>query len=398
MKKYYIKPIIIFSSMIIMVFTLNHLSKDKLKIETIEGNLSDIGDVSLVYTPSVPDLKKEEIVISKDGIENYTKKEYVIGRDFIEVDRKHNDFVKFIPSKNIFEDENYIGKLEIISKEPETYNTSYYDIERDIVISLKNKKIEKIKTYTIPIKKQDIENIYSQGVFHMSLYNEKIYVVGADNESVYIANIDLNNKSYKLVNRIEEFKYNIRDLIVFKYKNKIYIEVDTKDSDFLIYDINQNKLIENKYYEDNKTKYTKSKEQIVLDITIEENILNVICKNKNNELLRYQYKIHDNGVKLEKSDIYDNKIDFDYIYNEYNSYYENEEGIKSIQVVDDKVYTLHQRVKYTTAKTKDGAVPNIQGNKPIEFSVFDMNKNELVYKANLITSERWIENKFHFVK
>lgn len=407
MKKYYIKPIIILSAMVVMVLGLNYISKDKVDIKIIQGDIKNIGGISLVYTPAVKDFKREEIVISKDGIKSNIKSDYVIGRDFIDIDKEHSSFLKWKYECDAYENDEYIG-LSYIEREyiGEGKQKNYISIRQ------KNKKTKQVEDIKVPITKSD--NRQSLQSLFNTTYKNDLYIVllgtaynikgEIQTQKLYIVKVDIENKKLKIMKEID-IQENVRvNNLMFKNEDKMYIEIynyTEKESytDFIIYDMNKDALSNSNKIMDNNHNGDFSVQDI-LDYSIEDNKISILIKDKNlyahndGNISKYVYSIDEEIIKLEDVIDYDLNINYDYYYkNTYGGL-----GIRKIKLIDDKIYSLYQNVTTLNKETKNGKQVRIQGNEPVEFLVFDTKQNKTVYEAQIITGDKNIGNNLYLVK
>lgn len=409
MKKYYLKPIIILSTMIIMVLGFNYIAKYKVDVKTIKGDIKNIGDVSLVYTPAVKDFKKEEIVISKDGIKNYSKKEYPIGRDFIDIDKEYSQFSKGKYSDFIYQNDEYIGSV--------TLHLDWYSKKNSVSIEQKNKKTKEVESINIPINKNDDERDALESLFNTT-YGDDLYMVilakttdkakiETLTDKIYIVKVDIKNKTCEFTGETEIEKDYYSGQLKFKYEDKIYIENSNYTEkgyyrDFYIYDMNNKLLTKTKERTNEKEDgYTSAS---MLAYNIENNKLNIFIKNRNSNISKLVYSINEESIKLEDSVDYNFSIDYEYFFNNNHYYdgsgygYNDGNGINKLKIIDDKIYSINKQVTALNKETENGRFMSIEGIKPIKFKVFDMKQNKMLYEAEIITGEKYIGNKLHLVK
>ncbi|MGL4913954.1 MAG: hypothetical protein ACRC3Y_16150 [Romboutsia sp.] len=96
-------------------------------------------------------------------------------------------------------------------------------------------------------------------------------------------------------------------------------------------------------------------------------------------------------------------MNIEYVYNydrtePYGSYDYGTNSVKDIKLVDDKIYCLYQKVVDVNKETKNGRMINLKGNKAVEILVFDTDKNENVFKGEIISSDKEIGSKLNFIK
>lgn len=410
MKKGYSTIGIIIASMLVMVGIYSFMAKDKLDIKTVKGDISELGDISLVYTPAIKDLKKEEIVISKDGVKSVIKSDYTIGRDFIKSSSDDNDVLKFQFVQEIYENEESIGVIR--------FADAYFRTSGDginVFVKEKNKETGNIKEYTIPLALEEDRGEFYVSQFYSTKYKDCIYTIGFDyNEGInklYILKTDLKNQTSEIVVEKEGFEETQEGGFKFTIDNKMYVELtnysNLAKSSFIIYDMEKNTLSESNEFMSSKEDKKMFFDKVILDYNVTGNKLNILATDydsnlgKRNIVTRYIYNVDNEIITLDSSTDYDigtkilgnfsqNGIDYD----------ESGRviGIKKVKMVDDKIYSIYQKTSTLNRKAGNGQRVIVQGNKPVELSVFNMNKNEIVYKGEITTGDKEIGNKIFFVK
>lgn len=416
--KRYLSLGVIVSLMIIMVITLSIGTDNKVELKTISGNIKEMSDVSLVYTPAIKDLKKEEIYIGKDGIKSIEKNKYVIGRNYLDIDKEHSDFLKFVYSfsSNVFEDDNYIGYIT---------STMNFEVENDdriyMKVVLKNKETKEIEEYKIPVykssKTQKFFKDHTISPSYSFMNDKKIYSINFSSDinsqylniietdlkkqtSKFIKNVNLKDKS----NGIEYFPAKM----IFTNNNKIYMEMSeysTKGRDhiFMIYDIKDNSLKES-----NKLENVEKRDFIsnIVDYNIKDNELNILIKSSNYyqkyNLSKLVYTIEDDKIECKEEIDYKLKIDGSIDIGTYaDNYYTNEDfeagEYKNIKLIDDKIYYIYRKSKPIISKVGEKII-EINRNSPVNIKVFDTQRNKTVFEGEVINNDKDINSRLFLVK
>jgi len=152
-KKHYLSLVTIVTLMVIMVSILSYNNRKKIEVEVLKGNNKDLGDISLVYTPGNSSLDKNDVVLSKNGIENKFKVQKQIYRDYIEIDKKYSSFIKWDSEDSFYENEKYIGKI-IFNTDLANDQDGYIDIQQ------KNKETNKIEKFKIKLHNKIFKDSY----------------------------------------------------------------------------------------------------------------------------------------------------------------------------------------------------------------------------------------------
>lgn len=405
MKKGYTIIGTIMASMIIMVAVFSFISKDKLDIKTIEGSLSELDDISLVYTPAIKDLKKEEIVISKDGVKSVIKSDYTIGRDFIKSSSEHNDILKSQFVEYIYENNDYIGTIRFVSG---------YGGAKEAYVKDKNKDTGQVISYTIPVDTKDYKIDFMPSEYYSTKYEDNIYTVGfdysEDNNDIYIVKTNLKNQTSEIIIKNSMTNDIQHGGFKFTLNNKIYIELmdytEQLKSYFLIYDIQNNTLSKSNEFMDSKLEDRDLSYFVLLDYNVTGNKLNVLIrdykqKDNNTTVTKLVYNIDNNNITFDGYNDYNLDIKFKGYFSENGVDYDDNGrniGIKKVKMVDDKIYAISQNTTTLNRKTDNDKRVIIQGNKPVELLVFDTNKNKTVYKGEIITGDKEVGQKLFFVK
>ena len=409
MKKYYIKPIIILCTMVIMVLSLNFLSKDKIDIKTIEGNINEMDNVSLVYVPRIKDLKKEEIVINKDGVKNYNKKDYPIGRDYVNIDIKDSKFIKGKYKGSIYEDNNYIGSVNLEYEYDKNSNSLFPQIK----LERKNKKTQEIEKINIPINNIDKDRDNLELIFKAVYKNDMYLFVSASpsdpnkyetlNNKLFVIKVNADKKEANIVQEKEVNHYLSAINLKFVNDNKVYLQIpkeidEVYYSSFLVYDMINNTLTETK--NPKKEKDVEIYLYDVLDYKVENNKLNVFVKKRDKSISKIVYSIKEDDIVRDRIEDFDFKIEYAYHYN--NDFYslgtDETGGIKKFEVINDKIYSLYQNVSVLNRTTKNGVHMIIQGNKPIKVEIFDMKLNKVVYKGEINGGDKFLGRDLYIAK
>ena len=409
MKKGYSTIGIIIASMIVMVVGFSFTAKDKLDIKTIEGDINELGDVSLVYTPAIKDLKKEEIVINKDGVKSILKSDNTIGRDFVKSSSEHNDIIKNQFVERIYENEEYIGVF--------SFTNSYITPDNnnmEVIIKEKNKTTNEIKEYQIPVSLKNNENELSITEYYATKYKDSVYSISFDYSdgpmAICIFKTDIKNQTSEIIAR-KEINENIQyGWYKFTVGNKIYIQLDeysdyTK-SYFLVFDMDKNTFSESNEFMNSKYEDGQLLNKSVLDYNVTGNKLNILIKDNvmykrnTSNVTKLVYNIDNDKVTLEDTVDYDLNIAYDYYISQAGADYDDSGvvGIKKVKMVDDKIYSIYQKTTTLSRKTDSGQRVIVKGNKPVEILVFDTTKNKTVYKGEITTGDVEIGRKLFLVK
>lgn len=170
--KYTICFITVCLSMIIMTLILSCLSKNKLSIRTLNGNLKDIGRVSLVYTPNISRYTYEEVTISKNGTRNDINPKTKIGNDYLHIDKKYSDFIDGKGIEFIYKDDLNIGVAYTSTKSNSVQERN--NLNDYIKVSNKNLKSGLEENFDIDLKNLILKKIV--GKLFLTKYIEEIYI------------------------------------------------------------------------------------------------------------------------------------------------------------------------------------------------------------------------------
>ncbi|MGS5514319.1 hypothetical protein AB8L61_00005 [Clostridioides difficile] len=413
--KYTICLIIVCLLMIIMTSILSYFNKDKLSVNTLNGNIKDIGKVSLVYTPNINKFSYEEVIVSKNGIKNDTSPKSRIGNDYLNIDKKYSDFINNKGYEFVYKDDLNIGEAYTYIKP--TLGQENNNLNDCIKISNKNLKNGVEESFDISLKQSDFKKNSWQTVFN-KIYKGNLYMVvsetnlsGSKVNNICILKIDIKDKSYKLLNRFDlnlhnDYKQNIHE-IKFSIGSKIYLEMVSNKStngdieghdnysNLIIYDIEDDTFnISNKFMDNlNQEKNANSKEmgllsKTKLDYIVKNNKLNLIATDRSNFVINLVYDINSNDIKLEDYEILDFKVD----------YSDTSSGIRKVKLLDDKIYSISS-IKDTLSGGRKGSkeVFDVIGTKPVKFQVFDKKLKKILYEAELINGDVNIHDKLFFV-
>ncbi|KPI52651.1 hypothetical protein KW94_09060 [Clostridioides difficile] len=413
--KYTICFIIVCLLMIIMTSILSYFNKDKLSVNTLNGNIKDIGKVSLVYTPNINKFSYEEVIVSKNGIKNDTSPKSRIGNDYLNIDKKYSDFINNKGYEFVYKDDLNIGEAYTYIKP--TLGQENNNLNDCIKISNKNLKNGVEESFDISLKQSDFKKNSWQTVFN-KIYKGNLYMVvsetnlsGSKVNNICILKIDIKDKSYKLLNRFDlnlhnDYKQSIHE-IKFSIGSKIYLEMVSNKStngdieghdnysNLIIYDIEDDTFnISNKFMDNlNQEKNANSKEmgllsKTKLDYIVKNNKLNLIATDRSNFVINLVYDINSNDIKLEDYEILDFKVD----------YSDTSSGIRKVKLLGDKIYSISS-IKDTLSGGRKGSkeVFDVIGTKPVKFQVFDKKLKKTLYEAELINGDVNIHDKLFFV-
>ncbi|MCC3869775.1 hypothetical protein [Terrisporobacter mayombei] len=166
--------IIVSLAMILIIFSLSFITKDKIDIEDVSGDRSALGDMNIVYQKRKGMYETDNIIISKDkekveknvkeGITSFTiSKENIGNRELLQMS---ND------KSNICETDDEITNVSLLN----TYSP-YSGDEMTVYIDKKDKKSSKIKNYEIII--DDTINVNGDSVYKA--------LPMRDNDNIYLA-------------------------------------------------------------------------------------------------------------------------------------------------------------------------------------------------------------------
>lgn len=413
--KYTICFIIMCLLMIVMTSILSYFNKDKLSINTLKGNIKDIGKASLVYTPNINKFSYEEVIVSKNGIKNDTNPKLKIRNDYLNIDKKYSDFINDKGFEFLYKDDLNIG--EACSSVKSSLEQERVNLNDCIKITNKNLKSGVEENFDISLKKSDFKENSWQTVFN-KIYKGNLYMVvsetnlsGSKVNNICILKIDIKDKSYKLLNRFNldlhnGYQQNIHE-IKFSIGSKIYLEIVNNKStngdiegydnysNFIVYDIEDNTFnMSNKFMDNlNQEKNANPKEmgllsKTKLDYVVKNSKLNLIATDSSNSIINLVYDINANNIKLEDYEILDFKVD----------YSDTSSGIRKVKLLDDKIYSISS-IKENLSGEKKGSrgVFDVIGTKPIKFQVFDMKLRKILYEAELINGDVSLHDKLFFV-
>ncbi len=411
MKKGLTKIIVILTCMIIMVSYISNTNEDKIYYKNINGDINELGDLSLVYnynknlyyTPSMLlgydqavvygtfySINTEPInsfmnyinrfsnivstiylgetnkvtTINKDGINTKILTQQEIQDYYIEYNDElyYNNEYGF----NTFEYENYKGYVNILYDEDNNY--------KYISVDISNKEDNKEKEIKIPLGKEFNTNSgdnYIQ-IHYNFMYNGNVYSMILNNllengeykNIISILKLDLKNKSYKNIKNIKLETQEHLTGFNFINDNKVYLEVERANeyNKFYIYDIKNNSI--------NKTQNIKTYNDIYSDYRftyyivgykVEGNKLTKLIKGKENYIYELTYSLSDFDL------ISSRKLDFK-VTNSTNLN-GNGDSAKLLYKNDKLIYIYHKPFE-TNRKIKNGKYYSIKGNKPIQIQVF----------------------------
>ncbi|RDY27530.1 hypothetical protein CHL78_008675 [Romboutsia weinsteinii] len=398
LKRGYISLVIISLLMITVVSILScYNNKNKLTVNDLQGNKKNIGDIKLVYTPNTSYFNYEEITLNKYGLNSKPNMKFPINRDYMDSEKDYTPLHNWDEDRLIYySSKEYIG----------TANFTYYDEDinsnkRNIKITQKNLNTNKDEDIEISIRDDRFNGEYV-GVHFNVIYKDKLYMIlnqgpTDDNGSdrILVLEINLKNKTGKIVasynpNKIQENSFWIQN-IIFINKGKIYIlgmDNIKNSSKFIIYDIENNKFTEsNNFLENSKEEgYAKDKEMLECTV-IEDRIVFILLSNNHtgSKVSQYTYKVNSDEVKLES--IKNTSLQI-----------LNKSYIKKLTVSDDKIYMISQGKNETTKKLKNGKSFKMYGVKSVNFTIFDISKNKVVYEAELNNSDTSLASNLYFLK
>ncbi|UWD47595.1 hypothetical protein NYR90_13705 [Clostridioides difficile] len=413
--KYAICFITVCLSMIILSLILSYINKNKVSIRTLNGNIKDMGRVSLVYTPNISKYTYEEVIINKNGTRNDTHPKTKIGNDYLHIDKKYSDIIDDNGSEFIYKDDLNIGVAYTSTKSNSVHERN--NLNDYINVSNKNLKSGLEENFDIDLKKHDFKENNWQTIFN-KIYKGNLYMVisetnvsGASVNNICILKIDIKNKSYKLLNRFNlnsqsEYQQSIHE-IKFSIGSKLYLErLNNKDingdieghdnySDFIVYDIEENSFNKSNNFMDNlnKEKNADTNEKGLLsktklDYIVKGNKLNIIATDNSRFITNIVYNIDSNKIKLEDYERLNLKVDYD----------EAQSGVRKVKLFDNKIYSISNIKNNISGEKKGSGVTfDIVGTKPIKFQVFDINLKKTVYEAELINGDVSLQDKLFFV-
>ncbi|WP_042273530.1 hypothetical protein [Faecalimicrobium dakarense] len=251
---------VVLSSLILIGIII--VSNDtNMKIEDLQGNKSELGDVSIIYQEGKGLYNIKEAVLSKDefkvkkiakglpGVSKYSKN----------IVENRNLFSSVYDSNLIYEDKESIGYMDYVSN-------NYYSNEEvrfNTKITDKNLKTNKITEFDIEIISSSKENADANRSCLVTKYKNEIYlaigitndinydkngnIIDNGNSGISIYKIDLENQKAQLFDEIKiKENVDISNGVSFVNNNKIYFMAQTyKDSgeQYLVYyDLENNKF------------------------------------------------------------------------------------------------------------------------------------------------------------
>lgn len=161
-------------TMILIIFSLSFITKDKIDIEDVYGDRSALGDMNIVYQKRKGMYETDNIVISKDkekieknvkqGITSFTiSKENIDNRELLKISNDKSD---------ICEIDDEVTNVSLLN----TYSP-YSGDEMTVYIDIKDKKSSKIKNYEIKI--DDTINVNGNSIYKA--------LPMRDNDNIYLA-------------------------------------------------------------------------------------------------------------------------------------------------------------------------------------------------------------------
>lgn len=181
--------IIVSLTMILIIFSLSFITKDKVDIEDVYGDRSALGDMNIVYQKRKGLYETDNIIISKDkekieknvkqGIASFTiSKKNIDDRELFKIS---ND------KSNICETDDEITNVSLLN----TYSP-YSGDEMIVYIDIKDKKSSKIKNYEIKI--DDTINVNGNSIYKALPMRDNDNIYLAIISSVYDDSEQYNNK------------------------------------------------------------------------------------------------------------------------------------------------------------------------------------------------------------
>ncbi|MEW9079122.1 hypothetical protein [Terrisporobacter glycolicus] len=161
-------------TMILIIFSLSFITKDKIDIEDVSGDRSALGDMNIVYQKRKGMYEADNIIISKDnekieknvkqGITSFTiSKENIDNRELLKISNYKSD---------ICETDDEVTNVSLLN----TYSP-YNGDEMTVYIDIKDKKNSKIKNYEIKI--DDTINVNGNSIYKA--------LPMRDNDNIYLA-------------------------------------------------------------------------------------------------------------------------------------------------------------------------------------------------------------------
>lgn len=395
-KKYSNVLLIIIVLMLSMVFLLNKkLNKESYKVNDISGNKRALGDVSIVYTPSTSIFNHRAMVLNKENLTTYETPNYIVERDYIDIDKSNRKFLQSTIDEYIYENDKNVGTLSVLTNYEEDTTTNY--------IKIKNKNLSngKVKNIKIDLPKK-YNNLYLTPVFTFVLDNDVYTLLESyENNTVNIIKVNLKTKELTELNQFKNVENNDgyinfdSESIKFYNDNKIYLEFYYQDkreyTNFLIYDISTNTFVKSTEFMNKITSQGRYLSQNRFDYQLKDNKLNVFIGDSKGNISKLVYNINDNNIKFKEEIKYN--LNLGYTQEDINS------GKAKIKLIDDKIYSIYQpKTNLRSNYSENFNYMMLEGVKPAILTVFDTLTNKKIYEAELFNGNANLINSLYIVK
>ena len=394
-KKYSNILLITIVLMLSMVFLLNKSNKESYKVDDISGNKKALGDVSIVYTPSISIFNNRAMVLNKEKLIAYENPSYIVERNYIDIDKSNRKFLQSTIYENIYENDKNVGTLSVLTNYEEDITTNY--------IKIKNKNLSngKIKNIKVDLPKK-YNNLYLTPVFTFILDNDVYTLLESyENNTVNIIKINLKTKKLKELNKFKSVE-NSDDYLNFNSEsikfyndNKIYLEFYYQNkreyTNFLIYDINTNTFVKSNEFMNKITSKGRYLSQNRFDYQLKDNKLNVLIGDSKGNISKLVYNIKDNNIEFNEEVKY--KLNLGYTQEDSNF------SKVKVKIIDDKIYSIYQpKTNLRSDYSENFNYTMLEGVKPAKLIVFDTLSNKKIYEAELFNGNSNLINSLYLVK
>lgn len=382
--------------MLSMVFLLNKSNKESYKVDDISGNKKALGDVSIVYTPSISIFNNRTMVLNKENLKTYENPSYIVERNYIDIEKSNRKFLQSTIDENIiYENDKNVGTLNVFNNYEEDITTNY--------IKIKNKNLSngKIKNIKVDLPKK-YNNLYLTPVFTFILDND-VYTLleNYENNTVNIIKINLKTKEFKELNKFKSVE-NSDDYLNFNSEsikfysdNKIYLEFYYQNkreyTNFLIYDINTNTFVKSNEFMNKITSKGRYLSQNRFDYQLKDNKLNVLIGDSKGNISKLVYNIKYNNIEFNEEVKYN--LNLGYTQEDINF------SKEKVKLIDDKIYSIYQpKTNLRSDYSEHFNYMMLEGVKPAKLTVFDTLSNKKIYEAELFNGNDNLIDSLYIVK
>ncbi len=382
--------------MLSMVFLLNKSNKESYKVDDISGNKKALGDVSIVYTPSISIFNNRTMILNKENLKTYENPSYIVERNYIDIEKSNRKFLQSTIDENIiYENDKNVGTLNVFTDYEEDITTNY--------IKIKNKNLSngKIKNIKVDLPKK-YNNLYLTPVFTFILDNDVYTLLESyENNTINIIKINLKTKEFKELNKFKSVENNYYYLnfnsesIKFYNDNKIYLEFYYQDkreyTNFLIYDINTNTFIKSNEFMNKITSKGRYLSQNRFDYQLKDNKLSVLIGDSKGNISKLVYNIKDNNIEFNEEVKYN--LNLRYTQEDINF------SKGKVKLIDDKIYSIYQpKTNLRSDYSEHLNYMMLEGVKPAKLTVFDTLSNKKMYEAELFNGNSNLIDSLYIVK